>query len=64
MTKRIRKDFGELSSSAKLNDEKVKYIRKVYDPKEFPLRSLASEFGVSHETIRLVVLRRTWRHVK
>jgi DNA-binding transcriptional regulator YiaG len=50
---------GENSRTAKLNETKVRFIRK----SEESSQSLAAMFGVSVKCIREVRMRRKWRHV-
>jgi hypothetical protein len=47
---------------AKLNDDKVRAIRRQYVAGE-GVRALGREYGVAHEAIRAVVTGRTWKHV-
>jgi hypothetical protein len=54
---------GERIARAKLTPEKVKEIRRRYAAGE-TLSSLGREFGLSHQGIRSVVLRKTWGHVE
>lgn len=54
--------IGVMQPSAKLNDAKVRKIRKERCIKS--LNVLAREFGVSQKCILLVCQNKTWKHVK
>ena len=58
--------IGENNTSAKLTEEQVRYIRKVYIPyhPEFGAKALAKKFGVHRETIYSIVSGKSWKHVK
>jgi hypothetical protein len=47
----------------KLDDEKVREIRRRYEAAAKPFESLAAAFGVSQKLMLNVGKRRTWRHV-
>jgi hypothetical protein len=53
---------GELSSTAKLNDEKVREIRRMLIEKR-RVADIAIEFGVSKTVVQFIKNKRTWRHV-
>ena len=56
---------GAKHNSAKLTEEDVKWIRKnyiLYD-KNFSLDAIAKKYGMSHEVIRCIIKRRTWKHI-
>lgn len=54
---------GERSPTAKLNDQKVREIRKkVAGGRTF--RSVADEYGVDMTTVAAIHHRKTWNHVK
>jgi hypothetical protein len=53
---------GSKNGTAKLNEAQVLQIRELYRAGRSQV-SLAREYGVSNVAIRLLVLRRTWRHV-
>lgn len=57
---------GEESSSAKLTEEDIRYIRSNYIPKdkEFGCRALAKKFGMSHQNISRIVNDKLWKNVK
>lgn len=54
---------GEANHSAKLSQDKVDYIRKVYKPydKKYGRNALARKFGVSHTTITSVINYVYWK---
>lgn len=54
---------GERAGSAKLNARQVKKIRKQVADGESKL-SVSKQFSVSHKTIRDIVSKTTWSHVK
>lgn len=47
----------------KLNDDKVRNIRKLYATGEYTLTKLAKEYGVDIALISSVVKRQAWKHV-
>lgn len=61
---------GEKHPDAKLTDDKVREIRRLYraaPPFGFPpanAHSLARAFGVSHVTVWKIVNDMAWRHVR
>lgn len=56
---RGRQPRGESHLSAKLTEDQVREIRKDTRPQTV----IAREYGVSNVAIRMVQLRRTWKHV-
>jgi ribosome-binding protein aMBF1 (putative translation factor) len=54
---------GSATSNAKLNEEQVASIRRLYEGGGWQQKQLAAEFGVSEMTIHYIVHRRTWKHV-
>jgi HNH endonuclease len=54
---------GSESGMAKLNEQQVLEIRRIYTPNRGLARKLADRFGVSRDNIYLIVKRRTWKHV-
>ncbi len=54
---------GEEQKLAKLKEEQVVEIRRLYATGQFGLRPLARRFGVGQTTIHGIVHRQTWRHV-
>lgn len=59
---RLENRRGERNGMAKLTARKVVAIRRKAAAGA-KLKSLASEYGVSHVAIHFVVTRKTWRHV-
>lgn len=61
-----RRAYGNEVSSAKLTDEKVRYIRKHYKKrdKEFNTSTLAKKFDVAETLISRVVRHKIWKHVE
>lgn len=57
---------GMCNINAKLTNDDVRYIRKVYVPrhKEYGVRALSRKFGVSHFIISKIVNNMRWRHIK
>jgi len=56
--------YGVNHYRSKLNDRWVKIIRKMYATGRYTYRELDEIFGVSITVIRLVIKRKTWKHVK
>jgi hypothetical protein len=54
---------GELYPFAKLTEEDVRSIRSRYSFRRVTAKMLAAEYGVHEDTIKLVLQRKTWRHV-
>lgn len=54
---------GEMNPMAKLNDEKVREIKRLLEAGEFQ-RVIAKMFGVSRSTIAAIKQQRCWTHVK
>lgn len=50
--------------SAKLDDEKVVYIRKAFKNKEKSIIELAEIFNITPQSVGAVINRKTWRHIK
>ena len=57
--------LGSQHGCAKLNEETVAYMRRVFVPSHplFGAKELAERFGVSERTGRKAIMRKTWRHV-
>lgn len=55
---------GEQQPFAKLTDDAVREIRRVYATGRFIQRQLAERYGVNQTQISNVVLGRTWKHVE
>ncbi len=54
---------GEASPQAKLTEEKVREMRRLYNPKKRNVSALARQFGVEWKTVNRVVRRLSWKHV-
>lgn len=54
---------GERHSQAKLTEEQVKLIRRLYDKFGVPRRFLAKKFGLSRGNIDSIVTRKLWKHI-
>jgi hypothetical protein len=54
---------GEKSVFAKLTEQSVRNIRAEYNPEINSYNDLAIKYGVSKNTIRMIVLRRKWTHI-
>jgi DNA-directed RNA polymerase sigma subunit (sigma70/sigma32) len=55
---------GGLNGRAKLTEESVREIRRLYDGGRGPtLEALGRSFGVSEQAVWQLVQRRTWAHV-
>lgn len=52
---------GERNKQAKLNAEKVIYIRLSYPEKNFS--QLGKELGIDHTSVRNVINGKTWKHI-
>jgi hypothetical protein len=55
---------GQANNKAKLTEDDVKLIRTLFDAGGHSLSALGRRFGVFKQTIRQVVLRKTWKHVQ
>ena len=55
---------GSYNFNAKLTDEKVKDIRRLYKEGVYTVRQLASKFGVSHCSVVNIVNYKSWKHVE
>lgn len=60
---RRRHVIGVDAGNAKLTEDKVRAIRTAYATEDISLKGLGARHHVHHETVRAVVLRKTWRHV-
>lgn len=56
----MHRALGERHHLSKLKEHQVLSIRKTYQPGKVTMQSLATEYGVSLETISQVVNRNTW----
>jgi len=54
---------GEMHMSAKLTEQQVRNIRESWEAGSVSQRALARQYGVDRNAIRLLLLRRTWKHV-
>ena len=54
---------GTKVNTAKLDDDKVREIRRMYAEDEMTLREIADIYDVAEQTIQRAVKRETWRHV-
>lgn len=55
---------GERNATAKLTEEKVRKIRKMYASGKYTLKGLAAIFRVHFTAIHLVIARKNWAHVE
>jgi hypothetical protein len=55
---------GEAHRSAKLTEEDVRLVRKIYDAGLSSYYALSKIYGVTKRAMRLVVQRKTWKHVQ
>lgn len=55
--------FGEEHARSKLTEKQVLEIRSKYIPRKYGYIKLAKEYNVNDETIRSIVLRKTWTHI-
>lgn len=54
---------GERSGMAKLNEMKVREIRRLHNEERMTYRDIGNKFGVVHSTIKDIVNRNTWKHI-
>ena len=54
---------GIAHGRAKLTEDNVREIRRLYATGEFSYRELGLRFGVSDRAIYMIVQRKTWKHV-
>lgn len=64
MVSKVRQARGEKCKACKLNESKVREIRKLYDSKEYTTRELGKMFGVYSTNISLIGRRKGWAWVK
>jgi hypothetical protein len=55
---------GELNHSAVLKEKDIPEIRKLFDTGNYSTTVIGEIYGVKRQTIRDVITRRTWKHVK
>jgi hypothetical protein len=58
-----RQQRGERAGNAVLTEEKVMAILAAYATGEFPVLTLANEYGANEATMRAIVNGQTWTHV-
>lgn len=56
--------IGTKNAMAKLNEQIVCDIRRLYESKNFTYQQLADMFYVNQTTIYYIIQRKTWKHVK
>ncbi len=54
---------GEKCHLSKLDDEKVKKIRELYQSGNCTQKGIASAFGITSGTVHWIVNRKTWKHL-
>lgn len=54
---------GEGSNFAKLTECQVLEIRSKYVPRRYTMPMLAAEYGVTADAVKLVIARKTWKHI-
>lgn len=54
---------GSLNNSARINEDDVREIRRLYQEGGFTYAALAQQFGISDVAARFVIIGRTWKHV-
>ena len=54
---------GSAHYRAKLNDDKVEEVRRLYATGEFTQQELGLRFGVSQTMIGFIVRRKSWKHI-
>ncbi len=59
-----RNSFGEEHGSHKLSNTQVAEIRALHVTEKNSLRDLAEKYGVTKSTIRRVVIKENWKHVR
>lgn len=55
---------GSKNSNAKLNDERILEVRKLYATGKITQTALGEQFGVRKETIWKILRRKLWAHVE
>jgi predicted XRE-type DNA-binding protein len=56
--------FGERNGKAKLTEEDVLEIRRLYDEEGFKQRHVAERFGITQVQVSAIVRRVAWPHVR
>jgi hypothetical protein len=59
-----RTSKGENNGAAKLTEQDVRSIRALHGAGGVSCESIARKYGCGGETIRLIVQRRTWKHIR
>ncbi len=54
---------GEKHKNSKLTEENVRQIRKIYEKGGMTYAKLAEAFGISFQTVGVIVTRKVWKHV-
>jgi DNA invertase Pin-like site-specific DNA recombinase len=54
---------GSTNGQAKLTEDDVREIRRLYATGNFTQRELALEFGIARSAIGKIVRRQAWKHV-
>lgn len=55
---------GEANGFAKLTEDQVREIRKRIESGAISMRALSFEYGISDTTVRLIIKRKLWKHVR
>jgi hypothetical protein len=59
-----RQTFGERNGKAKLTEEKVLEIRRLYDEEGYKQQTIAERFGITQVQVSAIVRRAAWPHVQ
>lgn len=59
----LKSSTGEKNGNCKLNTEKVKKIREMYDTKQYKQADLAKMFNCTEGNISAIVIRRNWKFI-
>ena len=54
---------GVSNPVAKLTEHAVRWIRSYHQMGQYSQKELAEMFGVTHQTVSLIINRKTWKHV-
>jgi hypothetical protein len=54
---------GERASKAKLSAKDVRAIRERYTAGGVTIRALGAQYGISHTSVRYIIVRKNWRHI-
>lgn len=55
---------GQHNSIARLTDESVREIRRLYATGDYTQKSIGERFGVTQSTVHFVAKRKTWHHIE